>query len=95
VYVSNRERGHFAVWRMPADGSGAPEKLFEAADDISEALLAPDDHTLVYRTGSTGNGQQRDVWYVDLSGDRKPKPFLVSHFNESEPRISPDGRWMA
>ena len=30
-----------------------------------------------------------------MSGDRTPRPLLVTRFNESAPRLSPDGQWMA
>jgi hypothetical protein len=36
----------------------------------------------------------RDLWTMNMSGDRKPQPFLRTQFNEGEPRFSPDGRWL-
>jgi hypothetical protein len=36
-----------------------------------------------------------DLWYLPLFGDRKPKPYLQSEFNEAHARFSPDGRWVA
>ena len=35
----------------------------------------------------------RDIWL--LSPDRKLRPFLVTPAEETGPRISPDGRWIA
>jgi Tol biopolymer transport system component len=32
---------------------------------------------------------------LPLDGDRKPAPFLQTEFDETEGRLSPDGRWMA
>ena len=95
VFVSNRGDGRNRVWQQFADASAPAEKLFETDDDIGEGLLAPDDHTLVYRTGGFGISQQRDIYYVDLTGDRKAKPIAASRFQESEPRLSPDGKWLA
>ena len=37
---------------------------------------------------------QRDIWVLRLS-DRKAQPFLQTRFNETAPRFSPDGRWLA
>ncbi len=37
---------------------------------------------------------QRDIWVLRL-GDRKAQPFLRTRFDESVPRFSPDGRWLA
>lgn len=36
-----------------------------------------------------------DVWIIPLEGDRRPRPFLRTPFNESGPVFSPDGRWLA
>jgi len=30
-----------------------------------------------------------------MEGDRKPRPFLATQFNEMWPDLSPDGRWLA
>jgi Tol biopolymer transport system component len=38
---------------------------------------------------------RRDVWVLPLFGDRKPFPYLQTEFNETNPRLSPDGRWLA
>jgi len=35
-----------------------------------------------------------DIWVLRLA-DRKAQPFLRTPFNESVPRFSPDGRWLA
>jgi eukaryotic-like serine/threonine-protein kinase len=36
-----------------------------------------------------------DLWIYPLTGEKKPIPFLNSEFQETEGRISPDGRWVA
>ena len=35
-----------------------------------------------------------DIWVLRLS-DRKAQPFLRTPFNETAPRFSPDGHWLA
>jgi Tol biopolymer transport system component len=67
--------------------------LFETEDGPQEGVLTPDGRTLVYRTARPG--PRRDIWSVSLDGDRKPRPLLTSEFDESVPRLSPDGRWLA
>jgi dipeptidyl aminopeptidase/acylaminoacyl peptidase len=37
---------------------------------------------------------QRDIWVLRM-GDRKAQPFLRTRFNETTPRFSPDGHWVA
>ena len=37
----------------------------------------------------------RDLWTIDLAGDRKPRVFLKTQFMEGGPAFSPDGQWVA
>ena len=89
VFVSARG-GRPAAWRQATDG-GAAEKLFEdSTAAIGEALLAPDDHTLIYRTDP-----QRELFFVDLTGDRKPVPIDPSPSTKVHPALSADGKLLA
>ena len=36
-----------------------------------------------------------DIWLLSMEGERKAEPFLQTEFDESLPRFSPDGRWIA
>ena len=36
-----------------------------------------------------------DIWTLSPEGDRRPRPFLETRFNEQYPDLSPDGRWLA
>jgi hypothetical protein len=46
---------------------------------------------LLFSTSSNAG----DLWLLPLSGDRKPKEFLATRFNENEGAFSPDSRWIA
>jgi Tol biopolymer transport system component len=39
--------------------------------------------------------KKRDLWVLPLSGDRQPRPFLQTPFDERQGRFSPDGRSVA
>ncbi len=82
-----------AVWWQPVDGSAAAERLLASGDaPVREGVLTPDGRTLVYRVDARET--LRDIWMMPLAGDRKPVPLLVSAFDEKQPRVSPDGRWL-
>jgi hypothetical protein len=50
----------------------------------------------LYSAGiSDAAGQQRDLFVLPLSGNRKPFPFLQTPFREDRSSFSPDGRWVA
>ncbi|RMF65806.1 MAG: hypothetical protein D6743_07435, partial [Calditrichaeota bacterium] len=36
-----------------------------------------------------------DIWLVELQGERKPQPWLVTGFAEAAAVFSPDGKWIA
>jgi Tol biopolymer transport system component len=50
---------------------------------------------VAYVAFGSGERVTADIWVLPLTGDRKPFPFLTSGYQETQPRISPDGRWMA
>jgi serine/threonine protein kinase len=48
---------------------------------------------LVYTV--SGRGTQTDIWTCLMAGPPKIEPFLVTQFDEKDPSISPDGRYIA
>jgi Tol biopolymer transport system component len=80
------------VWRS-ADGSGAEERL--TTDELiqSPESWSPDGQVLLFAKRDRGTGL--DIWALPIGGERKPRPFLKTTFNEAAPVLSPDGRWLA
>ena len=64
--------------------SGFPQRPYD---------WTPGGRFIIYGDGEAKTGQ--DLMLLPLDGDRKPKPFLRTQFNEHEARFSPDGRWVA
>ncbi len=78
---------------MPADGSGAAERLTTSENMQSPGSWSPDGQVLAFSEADSTTGW--DIWVLKLAGDRKPRPFLQTPFNEGAPMFSPDGRWLA
>jgi serine/threonine-protein kinase len=78
-------------WK-PADGSG-PEEPVIPGEQLARGEISPDGRVFVY-LGDTPT-TKRDLWVVPLEGERKPRLFLQTPFNETGARWSPDGRWLA
>ncbi len=90
-YVSNRD-GRFQFHRRSADGTGG------------ESLLL-DDSAKIVPFGIVGTlfsfsrmDQQRDsdLWMTSLAAESpaaQRKPLRTTEYRESEPQISPDGKW--
>ncbi len=71
-----------------------PEERLTSSDNLQvPGSWSPDGRTLAFveRHPTTG----RDIWTLSYAGDRTSRPFLASPFDESAPRFSPDGRWIA
>jgi len=78
---------------MPADGSGAVERLTTSEHLHTPHCWSPDGRVLSFTEVHPDTG--RDIWLLPVEGERKPYPFLQTPSNESAPRFSQDGRWLA
>jgi Tol biopolymer transport system component len=61
-----------------------------------EGITAPEwsadgRHIMYTKGGETGF----DLWTIDMSGNRKPTPFLKTPSHEQAGTFSPDGKWVA
>ena len=82
--------GALNIYWMPADGSGAPERLTTSENFQYTGSWSPDGQWLAFSEPDPTTGY--DIWVLGLQGDRKPRPFLQTPSNEYGPIFSPDGR---
>ena len=89
------------LWLAYTDGSSLRRKAV-ASGSSDEQLTAgketvrPTDwrgDVLVYE--QVPQGTAYDIWYLRLTGPRKPVPFLQTTFNEAQGHLSPNGQWLA
>ena len=83
----------FTMWWMPADRSGSPERLTTIGEQQSAGSWSPDGRAVAFTQVSPET--KGDIYVLELNGERKPRPFAQSKFDEGSPRFSPDGRWIA
>jgi roadblock/LC7 domain-containing protein len=94
VYTSDRDDRR-EVYLKAASGAGDAVAVFK--NDINKYVMSwsPNGEFLVYISPSAPGGSY-DMWTLPLSGDRTPRPFMQTPFNEGfAARFSPDGRWIA
>ncbi len=88
AFTSDRD-GLANVYRMPADGTGEPERLAPSTEAQSMSSWSSGG-VIAYLQGPA---VQRDIWVLPPGG--QPAPFLASDANEMYATFSPDGRWLA
>ncbi len=83
-----------ALSMKAADGTGEIVRLVERNFvDSGVPSISNDGKWMAFWVKPTV--QQEDIWYMPLDGDRTPVPFRTSEFVEDNPRISPDGQFLA
>ena len=95
VFASSRN-GKFVVLRKAVDGSGEAELLFSVADRlVTPWCWSKDGRSLILYEAPLNIEAPTNIGIVSFEGNHSHR-LLISdkHFN-SQPRISPDGGWIA
>ncbi len=95
VFASDREEG--GIYLKAADGTGEVECLVSVPDRrwLLPLSWSSDGKTLVLFELGGAAGTGYDIGALSMEGDRTRKPLLQEKHNEMQPKISPDGRWIA
>jgi len=93
LLVRRSRGGRSMLAEASANGSGPSDSLLGFKDDVHEVTVGPDGRTIVFRSLTSGGG--RDLWSAQLGGSEPPRPVLATPFQELQPRLSPNGRWLA
>ena len=83
VFRSSRDGG--GVFWKAADGTGQVERLM---DEAARAYSWSPDRRLIFDQGG-------DIGVVSLDGEHAVEMLLAAEFDEVEPALSPNGRWLA
>jgi Tol biopolymer transport system component len=97
IFYSSNGKGPPHVYAKAADGSGSERAVSEGNDLVEFPWsFSYDGRYLAYERRDLGKNESGfDLWVRPLSGDGKPFPIVQTPFEEREPQISPDGKWMA
>ena len=95
TYVSGTPTG-LNVYTRRADGTGEPEELVDADQSMALGYWSPDQEWLILRsTTGAGNVFGRDIMVMQTGVDEAPRPLIAEEYDEMDPALSPDGRWLA
>ncbi len=94
VYSLTRSGGgHGDLFTAPATGTGTASLLWESPETKLPIDWSSDGRTLLVDVQTAKN--RSDIWTVSMEGEPRPRPLLVTPFEEGEARFSPDGRIFA
>ncbi len=80
--------------QLVLDSGAAAEPLVQPSGAVhTPGDWHPDGMLIAYE--KTDSVTASDVWILPLTGERTPTAFVKTRFNETAPRFSPDGRWIA
>ena len=92
AFPSDRS-GVINIFWKAADGSG-PEERLATSDNLQRAgSFSPDGRIMTISEVNPKTGS--DIGVIPMEGDRKPRVFLATPFQESSALLSPDGHWIS
>ena len=71
--------------------TGTEQILVESNANKTPVSWSADGDLIWYSENTSG---QTDIWYYSFS-DRKPRLYAGNKYNEGQPSLSPDGKWVA
>ena len=96
AFASFREGKSYGIFVRPADGGGAAEALTATPLWEGPGDWSADGQFLLYDLDHPERGD--DIWYLKRKSDGEgfdEVPFLQTPFNEQNPKLSPDGNFVA
>jgi serine/threonine-protein kinase len=83
------------VLRVPADGSRPPEDVVPIEERAYLSSLAPDGKSIIVVYNTRNQGYKSDILSVPLVKGAKPTPIAATEWDEYNPSLSPNGRYLA
>ena len=90
---SSLRAGVWQLFRKNADSGQPEEQLTTGPGDKIVPDWSHDGRYLLFI--QIGTTTAEDIWALPLQGDRRPFPVLQTVTNDTNPALSPDGRWLA
>jgi len=93
VFTASPGLSHTPLLQQSLTTSGKDEKLIVLDGGFYLASTSWDGRYLFFEMQDTKTSW--DIYSMDLAGDRKMAPALNSRYDEYDPKLSPDNKWLA
>ena len=89
----NSSAANYDIFIKPSNGAGSEEPLLQSDRSKPIADWSPDGRYIIFHESPDAGG----IWILALPlfGERKPFPVINSSFLNLDPRLSPNGHWLA
>jgi serine/threonine protein kinase len=95
IFASDRDGDQFNLYQKRVNGVKEEEVLLKSGEDKWLTSWSRDGRFLLYDALHPKTKGDTDIWMLPLEGDKKPAPFLITEFSESDAHFSPDGHYVA
>lgn len=87
------ERTKSGIFQINSNGTGSVEPVFESTSRVLPQAVSPDGNSLIFNSGgfSPWDLHIADIDQLELTNS----PLIASEFNETQAKVSPDGKWLA
>ena len=92
AFASDRQ-GHYDLYSIAVGGTEPEQVLYASETTKVPASISPDGQLLLFAEQNRDTGW--DLWLLPLEGERTPRPFINTRFDQPVAAFSPDGRWVA
>jgi Tol biopolymer transport system component len=93
IAFGSNQGGSTGLFQKRANGAGTEELLFRGYDSVP-MNWSTDGRFIIFRMKNAKG--MNEGWFLPLAGDRKAFGYLQSsEFNQNQPRLSPNGHWLA
>jgi eukaryotic-like serine/threonine-protein kinase len=93
IVFSSARGGAGDLYVKASNGATNEELLYKSAEPKTPNDWSNDGRFLLYTV--TDPRTRNDIWYLPMTGERKPKPFVQTPAEEGIAQFSPDGRFVA
>jgi serine/threonine protein kinase len=93
IFSSNR-KGHYDLYEKMSNGAEDEHVLYESVETKHATDWSVDGKYLLFN--STNNlDSKSNIYYIPMTGEKKPVALIATEFNEMNASFSPDARWVA
>ncbi|HSD71956.1 MAG TPA: protein kinase [Thermoanaerobaculia bacterium] len=93
IFYGNTSEGKWNIYVRDVARESRPTTLLPPTRPRLPRDVSPDGSVLLYQEVSAAN--RGDLKVLSLTGERRPRDFVASPYDEDEGTFSPDGRWVA